>query len=197
MHSIGEIIFLNLGKGLQERVIIDPQWFCTSIIGKLSEPSAWISEELRVKGNGLVSSDALKTKLGLQNVASKAAAALSEDGSELVLTALQQLLLCDKVSDPHDHYIVPVLLRSKDNAGLEEWGPCAAFKHVVGRSLECTNSFDAFSAGFFPKLQVLLPKLKGCEQACFMQGAIILVISGCDCLVTMSPTQQSELMCGL
>jgi hypothetical protein len=187
LRSIGEIIFLNRGQGLDERVIIDPQWFCGTVIGRLSEPTEWVSRELRASNGGTISRAALLRKLELDKI--------SGEGAEMALAALEQLLLCDRVSEPPDHYIVPVLLQDGVSGSrlLEMWGDSRDYGVVCGRRFECASDIDALGAGFFPKLQIALGKVQACESVELGQGSMCLVVSGCAMVILLAKDQQSEL----
>ena len=185
LHSIGEIIFLDRDEGLDERIIIDPQWFCSTVIGKLSEPTRWVSHSsLRISQEGLISTGKLLQKLELHR--------LTKEGAELALAALEKLRLCDKVHEPANHYIVPVLLRGENGVNVKDWGDSKEFKIVCGRRFICESKIDALSAGFFPKLQITLPKMRGCVAARLGQGAIRLIAKSCDFLIIIAPDMQSK-----
>ena len=186
LHSIGEIIFLDRGDGLDERIIIDPQWFCSTVIGKLSEPARWVSHSsLQISENGLISTDKLLQKLELHK--------LTKEGANLALAALEKLRLCDKVHEPADHYIVPVLLRGENGVSTSDWRDFKDYKVVCGRRFVCESKTDALSAGFFPKLQITLPKMRGCEDARLGQGAIRMIAKSCGFLIIIAPDSQSKL----
>ena len=186
LHSISEIIFLDRGEGLEERIIIDPQWFCGTVIGKLSEPTQWtVHLPLHTGQDGPVSADKLLQKLELHR--------LTKESAALALAALEKLRMCDKVHEPPNHYIVPVLLRGENGVTAKDWGDCKDFKVVCGRRFVCESKVDALSAGFFPKLQIILPKMRGCEAARLGQGSIRLIVQSCDFLIIVAPDLQSEL----
>jgi hypothetical protein len=163
---------------MEERVIIDPQWFCGQIMGNLSAPEEWLRTEEQVT-KGIVSRDALLIRLGLVRLFAR-----NEQSAELALVALQQLCLCSPVDEPPNHFVVPILLR-EDEAGLGVWGPCGEEHLVCGRRFECARAMDVLSAGFFPKLQVVLPKVRGCQLSKMFKGAIRLVVLDCDFLIIL------------
>ena len=181
LNSIGEIIYLNRGQGVDERIIIDPHWFCGTVIGKLAEPNKWLPKELQVGPSAIVSRKFLLAKLRLDKI--------SAEGAELALIALEQLLLIDKVVDQPDHYVVPVLLEGNNGAGLADWGESKDFSVVVGRRFECKNE-----PGFFPKLQVALSRTPDCENVRMGQGTICLVTNSCAVYVGLAKDMRCKLM---
>ena len=184
LNFIGEIIFLNLDQGLDERIIIDPQWFCSTVIGKLAEPNEWLPEEMRVGASAIVSRKFLLKRLQLDRI--------SAGGVDLAVVALEQLLLIEKVVEQPNHYIVPVLLEGDNGAGLADWSKCKDLPVVVGRRFECRNEHDALGPGFFPKLQVALSRLPYIESVRMGQGTICLVANSCSVFVGLAKDMRSK-----
>ena len=120
---------------------------------------------------------------------------ISAESADLALIALEQLLLIDKVVDQPEHYIVPVLLKDDNGAGLADWGDSKDFPVIVGRRFECKNEHDALGPGFFPKLQVALSRIPNCENMRMGQGAICLVVKSCAIYVGLAKDMRSELIC--
>jgi hypothetical protein len=187
LHSIGEIIFLGLGQGLQERVIIDPQWFCTTVMGRLSEPNSMRDRKLPqgIGSDGLISRADLVKRLRLDKINGESAA--------LALRVLEEhLWLCSRVEGDREQYIVPVLLRTRDGEQLRFGGPHEGWDVVCGRRFECESELDALGPGFFPKLQAALPRRYGCLGSHYSQGALWIVIGSSEILFRVSPKLTSE-----
>jgi hypothetical protein len=187
LHSIGEVIFVDLGKGLEERIIIDPQWFCSTVLGRLSEP-----QSMRRSGaphgigdDGRISQADLVKRLQLDKINIKSA--------ELVLTMLEEhLLLCSRVVGEKDKYIVPVLLRTPNGQELCFEAPHEGWSAVCGRRFVCESDIDALSPGFFPKLQAVLPQQHRCSNTKYSQGGLWAIIGRSEVLLRVSPALTSK-----
>jgi hypothetical protein len=187
LHSIGEIIFLGLGQGLQERIIIDPQWFCTTVMGRLSEPQSMqdLSAPHRIGDDGRISRVDLVKRLQLDEI--------SKASAELAMLVLEEhLLLCSRVDGGGEQYIVPVLLRTPSGQELCFEAPHEGWSAVCGRRFVCEGDTEALSPGFFPKLQAALPRRYGCMGTKYSQGGLWLVIGMTEVLLWVSPTLTSE-----
>jgi hypothetical protein len=64
----------------------------------------------------------------------------------------------------------------------EGWGV------VCGRRFECVSNVDALGPGFFPKLQVALPRQHRCTGVRYSQGALWVLIGQSEVLFRVSPT---------
>jgi hypothetical protein len=147
----------------------------------------WVERELRANRGGTISRATLLRKLELDKV--------SSEGAEMALAALEQMLLCDRVSKPHDHYVVPMLMQDLTASGrglLEMWGDNRDYGVVCGRRFECASEIDALGAGFFPKLQIVLGKVQACESVELGKGSICLVVSACAMILFLAKDQRSE-----
>jgi hypothetical protein len=188
LHSIGEIIFLGLGEGLQERIIIDPQWFCTTVLGRLSEPQSMRVGDAPhgVDDDGRISRADLVRRLQLDEI--------SRESAKLALRALEEhLWLCSRVDDSGEQFIVPVLLRTVPGQDVRFQAPHEGWSVVCGRRFVCEGDADALSPGFFPKLQVVLPQRHQCSATKYSQGGLWAIISRSEVLLRVSPTLTSEL----
>jgi hypothetical protein len=187
LHSIGEIIYLGLGQGLDERVIIDPQWFGTTLMGRLSEPQNMrgSSAPHGIGDDGRISRADLVRRLRLDKI--------SEQSAEFALLVLEtHLRLCSRVDGGGEQYIVPVLLRTPSGLELGFSSPHEGWTAMCGRRFVCTSDIDALSPGFFPKLQSTLPGLYGCTAARYSQGSLLMLIGRSEVLLRVSPTLTSR-----
>jgi hypothetical protein len=209
LHSIGEIIFLGLGQGLQERIIIDPQWFCSTVLGRLSEPQSMRdpSAPHGIGDDGRISRADLLRRLRLDEI--------SEASAQLALLVLEEhLLLCSRVDEGREQYIVPVLLRTPEGQGVRFEAPHEGYwSSVCGRRFVCEGDTEALSPGFFPKLQVALRRKYDCVGAQafhnvpaepqqhprnvikYSQGGLWMLIGSSEVLIHILPTLTSECEC--
>lgn len=190
LSSIGELIFLDQGKGKEELVIIDPQWFCSSVMGRLFEPDSWVEDHLHIDEDGSVLLAKLKYKLEL-----------SDSNCDFAISTLEHLLLIARIKGRPYHVLVPSLIRSDPAKGFGKWRSqsTATYQWVGGRMFLCTYNCR-LSAGMFPKLQALLhrPLLvdgKECEVNVkgLWPGTAIVEVRDVEALIRASPDQQGEL----
>jgi hypothetical protein len=177
-----------LGQGLQERIIIDPQWFCTTIMGRLSEPQSMRdpSAPHGIGDDGRIGRVDLVKRLRLDEI--------SEASADLALLVLEKhLWLCSRVNDGgEEQYIVPVLLRTPSGQKLCFGAPHEGWSVVCGRRFVCEGDIDALSPGFFSKLQAALPRQYGCVGTKYSQGGLWLIIGRSEVLLRVSPMLTSE-----
>jgi hypothetical protein len=179
---------LDLGQGLQERIIIDPQLFCTTVMGQLSEPEALRDRSAPhgIGSDGMITRADFVERLQLDKI--------DRESAQLALQVLENhLWLCSK-AEGGDRFIVPVLLRtlSGQREGACFDAPHEAWNVVCGRRFECEGDIDALSPGFFPKLQAVLPQDQACSSVRYSQGGLWAIIDSSEVLLHVSPALTSE-----
>ena len=184
LHGAGEIIFLDQGQGLTERVIIDPHWFCTVVMGSLFEPNSSPTYP-----EGRLTLEQLQQKLQI-----------SPANAVFAVQALEKLQLCFKCPDT-DEVIVPALLIGAD--ALRQWKtyPTTNFRWVCGRIFVCEQT-SVIPPGFFARLQLLLHRdLTVGERSHSVQvgrlwpDAIWVTVNECDFFLQRTTNDQSSEFC--
>ncbi|XP_035665705.1 death-associated protein kinase 1-like [Branchiostoma floridae] len=145
LNHLGEILFVS--STVEPIVVLEPNWLCTDVFGKVMAPENFPIHLRRPEGIGIV------TKEDIQKVFKYVA------DVDLLITLLQEFQLCHTFDG--QEFIIPGLLTQ--TMPPEKWQPTADPAKTVyfGKQVQCADTTDMFSSGFFPRVQThLMRQLK-------------------------------------
>ncbi|XP_078614477.1 death-associated protein kinase 1-like [Branchiostoma floridae x Branchiostoma japonicum] len=140
LNQLGEILIVS--STAEPIVVLEPNWLCTDVFGKVMAPKNFQIHLRKSEGIGIV------TKEEIQKVFKDVADA------DLLTTLLQEFQLCHTFDG--QEFIIPGLLTQ--TMPPEKWQPTADPAKTVyfGKQVRCADTTDMFSSGFFPRVQTRL-----------------------------------------
>ncbi|XP_078608941.1 uncharacterized protein LOC144880570 [Branchiostoma floridae x Branchiostoma japonicum] len=140
LDHLGEVIF-NSPSASDPIIVLKPNWLCTDVIGPMMAPVNFpISRPERT-------SEDYVTRAEIQRVFQDVA------DVDLLITLLQEFQLCHSYDG--QTFIFPGLLTQ--TMPPDKWQLTQEPKAVYfGKQVQCADSTDMFSSGFFPRVQTRL-----------------------------------------
>ncbi|XP_035678824.1 uncharacterized protein LOC118417377 [Branchiostoma floridae] len=140
LHRLGEVIF-SCPSASDPIIVLKPNWLCTDVIGPMMAPVNFpIPRPERT-------SEDYVTRAEIQRVFQDVA------DVDLLITLLQEFQLCHSYDG--QTFIFPGLLTQ--TMPPDKWQPTLEPKVVYfGKQVQCADSTDMFSSGFFPRVQIRL-----------------------------------------
>eukprot|EP00058_Branchiostoma_floridae_P018092 XP_002603581.1 hypothetical protein BRAFLDRAFT_93229 [Branchiostoma floridae] len=141
LNQLGEILFVS--STTEPIVVLEPNWLCTDVFGKVMAPENFPIHLRRPEGIGIV------TKEEIQKVFKDVTTDV-----DLLIILLQEFQLCHTFDG--QEFIFPGLLTQA--MPPEKWKPTADPAKTVyfGKQVQCADTTDMFSSGFFPRVQTRL-----------------------------------------
>ncbi|XP_078594970.1 death-associated protein kinase dapk-1-like [Branchiostoma floridae x Branchiostoma japonicum] len=139
LDHLAEVLFISLATS-DPIIVLKPNWLGTEVFGRIMAPDYFDNHLNRT-------SEDYVTKAELQRVFFDVA------DVDLVITLLQEFQLCHTFDE--ETYIIPGLLKQAMPAKV--WKSTTESKVVYfGKQVQCADSTDMFSSGFFPQVQTRL-----------------------------------------
>ncbi|XP_078614471.1 death-associated protein kinase 1-like isoform X1 [Branchiostoma floridae x Branchiostoma japonicum] len=179
LNQLGEILFVS--STTEHIVVLEPNWLCTDVFGKVMAPENFPIHLRRPEGIGIV------TKEEIQKVFKDVTTDV-----DLLITLLQEFQLCHTFDG--QEFIIPGLLTQ--TMPPEKWQPTADPAKTVyfGKQIRCADTTDMFSSGFFPRVQTRLMRQLKNRPLLWRDGAKCF-----DCnvesLIKMSPDGRAVNIC--
>ncbi|XP_035657818.1 death-associated protein kinase 1-like [Branchiostoma floridae] len=177
LDHLGEILFVS---SLTEPIIVlAPNWLCTDVFGKVMAPKNFPIQHLRTVKD-IVKKDEIQKVF--QDVADV----------DLLITLLQEFQLCHTFDG--QEFIIPGLLTQ--TMPPEKWQPTADPAKTVyfGKQVQCADTTDMFSSGFFPRVQTRMMRQLKNRPLLWRDGAKCF-----DCnvesLIKLSPDGRAVNIC--
>ncbi|XP_035665709.1 death-associated protein kinase 1-like [Branchiostoma floridae] len=141
LNQLGEILLVS--STTEPIVVLEPNWLCTDVFGKVMAPENFPIHLRRREGIGIVTKDEIQ----------KVFKDVTTD-VDLLITLLQEFQLCHTFDG--QEFIIPGLLTQI--MPPEKWQPTADPAKTVyfGKQVQCADTTDMFSFGFFPRVQTRL-----------------------------------------
>ncbi|XP_078581984.1 death-associated protein kinase 1-like [Branchiostoma floridae x Branchiostoma japonicum] len=177
LDHLGEILFVPPPKA-DPIIVLTPNWLCTDVFGKVMAPEKF-PVHLRTR-------DDIVTKEDIQKVFQDVA------DVDLLITLLQEFQLCHTFDG--QEFIIPGLLTQ--TMPPEKWQPTADPAKTVyfGKQVQCADTTDMFSSGFFPRVQTRLMRQLKNRPLLWRDGAKCF-----DCnvesLIKLSPDGRAVNIC--
>ncbi|XP_066283218.1 death-associated protein kinase 1-like [Branchiostoma lanceolatum] len=140
LHHLAEVLFITPATS-DPILVLKPNWLGTDVFGPIMAPDNFpIPHRLRTSRNYVTRAEIQKV---FQDVADV----------DLLITLLQEFQLCHSYNGRE--FIFPGLLTQ--TMPPDKWQPTAEPKVVYfGKQVQCADSTDMFSSGFFPQVQTRL-----------------------------------------
>ncbi|XP_035658155.1 death-associated protein kinase 1-like [Branchiostoma floridae] len=177
LDHLGEILFVP-PPNADPIIVLEPNWLCTDVFGKVMAPENF-PVHLRTR-------DDIVTKEDIQEVFEDIA------DVDLLITLLQEFQLCHTFDG--QEFIIPGLLTQ--TMPPEKWQPTADPAKTVyfGKQVQCADTTDMFSSGFFPRVQTRLMRQLKNRPLLWRDGAKCF-----DCnvesLIKLSPDGRAVNIC--
>ncbi|XP_078614272.1 death-associated protein kinase 1-like [Branchiostoma floridae x Branchiostoma japonicum] len=179
LNQLGEILFVS--STTEPIIVLKPNWLCTDVFGKVMAPANFPIHLRRREGIGIV------TKEEIQKVFKDVTTDV-----DLLITLLQEFQLCHTFDG--QEFIIPGLLTQ--TMPPEKWQPTADPAKTVyfGKQVQCADTTDMFSSGFFPRVQTRLMRQLKNRPLLWRDGAKCF-----DCnvesLIKLSPDGRAVNIC--
>ncbi|XP_078581346.1 death-associated protein kinase 1-like [Branchiostoma floridae x Branchiostoma japonicum] len=177
LDHLGEILFVP--RPIADPIIVlEPNWLCTDVFGKVMAP-----ENFPVH---LRTSDDIVTKEDIQEVFQDVA------DVDLLITLLQEFQLCHTFDG--QEFIIPGLLTR--TMPPEKWQPTTDPTKTVyfGKQVQCADTTDMFSSGFFPRVQTRLMRQLKNRPLLWRDGAKCFDYN-VESLIKLSPDGRAVNIC--
>ncbi|XP_035678729.1 death-associated protein kinase 1-like [Branchiostoma floridae] len=178
LHRLGEVIF-SCPSASDPIIVLKPNWLCTDVIGPMMAPVNFpIPRPERT-------SEDYVTRAEIQRVFQDVA------DVDLLITLLQEFQLCHSYDG--QTFIFPGLLTQ--TMPPDKWQPTLEPKVVYfGKQVQCADSTDMFSSGFFPRVQTRLMRELENRPLLWRDGAKCwdLNVEG---LIKLSPDGRAVTIC--
>ncbi|XP_078594441.1 uncharacterized protein LOC144872258 [Branchiostoma floridae x Branchiostoma japonicum] len=177
LHHLGELLFIGSGT-CNPIIVLRPSWLGTDVFGRVMAPDNFNIPHLERTSRG-VTKDEIKHVF--QDVADV----------DLMITLLQEFQLCHTYDK--QTYIIPGLLT--ETMPDEVWKPTTEQKVVYfGKQVQCADSTDMFSSGFFPRVQTRLMRELENHPSLWRDGAKC-VDRNLESLIKLSPDGRAVNIC--
>ncbi|XP_078613687.1 death-associated protein kinase 1-like [Branchiostoma floridae x Branchiostoma japonicum] len=179
LNQLGEIVLVS--STAEPIVVLEPNWLCTDVFGKVMAPENFPIHLRRREGIGIV------TREEIQKVFKDVTTDV-----DLLITLLQEFQLCHTFDG--QEFIIPGLLTQ--TMPPEKWQPTADPSKTVyfGKQVQCADTTDMFSSGFFPRVQTRLMRQLKNRPLLWRDGAKCF-----DCnvesLIKLSPDGRAVNIC--
>ncbi|XP_035677367.1 death-associated protein kinase 1-like [Branchiostoma floridae] len=174
----GEIIF-NCPTSSDPIIVLKPNWFCTDVIGPMMAPVNFPIPRLARTSEGYV------TRAEIQRVFQDVA------DIDLLITLLQEFQLCHTYNGLE--FIFPGLLTQ--TMPSDKWQLTQEPKVVYfGKQVQCADSTDMFSSGFFPRVQTRLMRELENHPLLWRDGAKCADMN-VEGLIKLSPDSRAVNIC--
>ncbi|CAH1253041.1 DAPK1 [Branchiostoma lanceolatum] len=176
LDHLGEILFVSSTD--EPIVILTPNWLCTDVFGKVMAP-----ENFPIH---LRTSEDIITKEEIKKVFQDVA------DVDLLITLLQEFQLCHSFNG--QEFIFPGLLTQAMPPG--KWQPTADPTKTVyfGKQVQCADTTDMFSSGFFPRVQTRLMRQLKIRPLLWRDGAKCFDFN-VESLIKLSPDGRAVNIC--
>eukprot|EP00058_Branchiostoma_floridae_P027488 XP_002612979.1 hypothetical protein BRAFLDRAFT_74764 [Branchiostoma floridae] len=160
-------------------VVLAPNWLCTDVFGKVMAPENFPIQHLRTAKDTVTKEEIHKVFKDVADV-------------DLLINLLQEFQLCHTFNG--QEFIFPGLLTQ--TMPPEKWQPTAdpAKTVYVGKQVQCADTTDMFSSGFFPRVQTRLMRQLKNRPLLWRDGAKCF-----DCnvesLIKLSPDGRAVNIC--
>ncbi|CAH1270762.1 DAPK1 [Branchiostoma lanceolatum] len=178
LHHLGEILFFTPATS-KPIIVLKPNWLCTDVIGPMMAPLNFpIPRPERT-------SEDYVTRAEIQRVFQDVA------DVDLLITLLQEFQLCHSYDG--QTFIFPGLLRQ--TMPPDKWQPTPEPKVIYfGKQVQCADSTDMFSSGFFPRVQTRLMRELENRPLLWRDGAKC-VDKDVEGLIKLSPDGRAVNIC--
>ncbi|XP_019638168.1 PREDICTED: death-associated protein kinase 1-like [Branchiostoma belcheri] len=180
LDHLGEIIFICPSSS-DPIIVLKPNWLCTDVIGPMMAPVNFPIPRLEGTSEDYVTREEIKRVF--QDVADV----------DLLITLLQEFQLCHSYDG--QTFIFPGLLTQTMPA--DKWQPTSAHEPKVvyfGKQVQCADSTDMFSSGFFPQVQTRLMREQENRPRLWRDGAKC-VDGDVEGLIKLSPDGRTVNIC--
>ncbi|XP_078689232.1 death-associated protein kinase 1-like [Branchiostoma floridae x Branchiostoma belcheri] len=180
LDHLGEIIFICPSSS-DPIIVLKPNWLCTDVIGPMMAPVNFPIPRLERTSEDYVTREEIQRVF--QDVADV----------DLLITLLQEFQLCHSYDG--QTFIFPGLLTQTMPA--DKWQPTSAYEPKVvyfGKQVQCADSTDMFSSGFFPRVQTRLMREQGNRPLLWRDGAKC-VDGDVEGLIKLSPDGRTVNIC--
>ncbi|CAH1253089.1 DAPK1 [Branchiostoma lanceolatum] len=176
LDHLGEILFVS--STAEPIVILTPNWLCTDVFGKVMAPDNFPIH--------LRTSEDIVTKKEIKKVFQEVA------DVDLLITLLQEFQLCHSFDG--QEFIFPGLLTQTMPPG--KWQPTADPTKTVyfGKQVQCGDTTDMFSSGFFPRVQTRLMRQLKNRPLLWRDGAKCFDFN-VESLIKLSPDGRAVNIC--
>ncbi|KAI8497126.1 Unconventional myosin-XVI [Branchiostoma belcheri] len=182
LDHLGEILFVPL-QNADPIIVLKPNWLCTDVFGKVMAPENFPIQHLRtIEGEDVD----IVTKEEIQRVFHDVA------DVDLLITLLQEFQLCHTYDG--QEFIIPGLLTQ--TMPPEKWVKTENPAKTVyfGRQVQCADTTDMFSSGFFPRVQTRLMRELKNRPLLWRDGAKCYD-SNVESLIKLSPDGRAVNIC--
>ncbi|CAH1264500.1 DAPK1 [Branchiostoma lanceolatum] len=190
LHHLGEVLFITPATS-DHILVLKPNWLGTDVFGPIMAPDNFpISHRLRTSRDFV-------TRAEIQEVFQDVA------DVDLLITLLQEFQLCHSYNGRE--FIFPGLLMQ--TMPPDKWQLTQEPKVVYfGKQVQCADSTDMFSSGFFPRVQTRL--MRGLENRPLLwrdgakcadrnvEGLIKLSPDGREVNICVRSAQGDKVQCG-
>ncbi|XP_078689157.1 death-associated protein kinase 1-like [Branchiostoma floridae x Branchiostoma belcheri] len=178
LDHLGEIIF-TCPSSSDPIIVLKPNWLCTDIFGPMMAPVNFPIPRLERTSEDFVTREEIQRVF--QDVADV----------DLLITLLQEFQLCHSYDG--QTFIFPGLLTQTMPGQV--WQPTQEPKAVYfGKQVQCADSTDMFSSGFFPRVQTRLMREQENRPLLWRDGAKC-VDRNVEGLVKLSPDGRAVNIC--
>ncbi|XP_019636854.1 PREDICTED: uncharacterized protein LOC109479344 [Branchiostoma belcheri] len=179
LNHLGEVIF-TCSTASDPIIVLKPNWLCTDIFGPMMAPVNF--PILRPERT----SEDYVTREEIQRVFQDVA------DVDLLVTLLQEFQLCHSYDG--QTFIFPGLMKQTIHA--EVWKPTSEPTKAVyfGKQVQCADSTDMFSSGFFPRVQSRLMREQENRPLLWRDGAKC-VDRNVEGLIKLSPDGRAVNIC--
>ncbi|XP_019636860.1 PREDICTED: death-associated protein kinase 1-like [Branchiostoma belcheri] len=178
LDHLGEIIF-TCPSSSDPIIVLKPNWLCTDVFGPMMAPVNFPIPRLERTSEDYVTREEIQRVF--QDVADV----------DLLITLLQEFQLCHSYDG--QTFIFPGLM--KQTIPAEVWKPTPEPRAVYfGKQVQCAESTDMFSSGFFPRVQTRLMREQENRPLLWRDGAKC-VDRNVEGLIKLSPDGRAANIC--
>ncbi|CAH1270821.1 DAPK1 [Branchiostoma lanceolatum] len=178
LHHLGEILFITPVTS-DPIIVLKPNWLCTDVIGPMMAPINFPIPRPERTSKDYV------TRAEIQRVFQDVA------DVDLLIILLQEFQLCHSYDG--QTFIFPGLLTQ--TMPPDKWQPTPEPKVVYfGKQVQCADSTDMFSSGFFPRVQTRLMRELENRPLLWRDGAKC-VDRNVEGLIKLSPDGRAVNIC--
>ncbi|XP_078689231.1 death-associated protein kinase 1-like [Branchiostoma floridae x Branchiostoma belcheri] len=178
LDHLGEIIFICPSSS-DPIIVLKPNWLCTDVIGPMMAPVNFPIPRPERTSEDYVTREEIERVF--QDVADV----------DLLITLLQEFQLCHSYDG--QTFIFPGLLTQTMPA--DKWQPTPEPKVVYfGKQVQCADSTDMFSSGFFPRVQTRLMREQENRPLLWRDG-VKCVDGDVEGLIKLSPDGRTVNIC--
>ncbi|KAI8485276.1 hypothetical protein Bbelb_370230 [Branchiostoma belcheri] len=178
LDHLGEVIF-TCPSSSHPIIVLKPNWLCTDVIGPMMAPVNFPIPRLERTSEDYVTREEIQRVF--QDVADV----------DLLITLLQEFQLCHSYDG--QTFIFPGLLTQ--TMPNHVWQPTSEPKVIYfGKQVQCADTTDMFSSGFFPRVQTRLMREQENRPLLWRDGAKC-VDRNVEGLIKLSPDGRAVNIC--